>query len=49
MRGSRGVGTRDVKRCFELVGEEARSRYEAAESAIIDDVLRAGIEAVTTS
>ena len=49
MLGARGVSTRDVKRCFELVGEEARSRYEAAESAIIDEVLRAGIAAVATS
>jgi hypothetical protein len=49
MLGSRGVSTRDVKRCFELVGEEARSRYAASESAIIEDVLRAGIAAVTPS
>jgi len=47
MLGSRGVSTRDVKRCFELVGDEVRTRYDADESAIITSVLEAGIAAVT--
>lgn len=46
MLGSRGVNTRDVKRCFELVADEARTRYDEPEAAMITEVLAAGIAAV---
>lgn len=43
---ARGVDTRDVTRCLELLRDEAKSRYTAAESQPISDIIDAGIRAV---
>lgn len=46
MLGARGVSARDVRRCFEMVADETRERYDADEAAIIDEIIRAGVAAV---
>jgi hypothetical protein len=46
MLGSRGVSARDVRRCFEMVADEARARYDGEVAKLIDEVLRAGVSAV---
>src|ERR1043165_2053459 len=46
MLGSRGVSARDVRRCFEMVADEARTRFDGEEAAIIDEIIRAGVAAV---
>jgi hypothetical protein len=38
---SRGVATRDVTRCLELLGDEVERRYEPDESRAIRDILEA--------
>ena len=43
---ARNVDTRDVTRCLELLREEARSRYTAAEAKPISDIIDAGLRAV---
>jgi hypothetical protein len=46
MLGSRGVGTRDVRRCLELLGTEAGARYGANEAAVVQRVIDAGLAAL---
>jgi hypothetical protein len=46
MLGSRGVSARDVRRCFEMVADEARDRYDGDVAKVIDAVIRAGVDAV---
>jgi hypothetical protein len=36
---ARGVETRDVTRCLELLGDEVERRYQADESRVIRDIL----------
>ena len=43
---SRGVATKYIKRCFELVIDEARARYEPAEADAIAAIVNAGIAAI---
>ncbi|HEY4132920.1 MAG TPA: hypothetical protein VGM50_20060 [Gemmatimonadaceae bacterium] len=46
MLGSRGVSARDVRRCFEMVADETRDRFAFDEAALIDGIIRAGVNAV---
>jgi len=46
MLGSRGVAARDVRRCFEMVADEARERYDDEVTKLIDAIIRAGVDAV---
>jgi hypothetical protein len=46
MLRSRGVATRDVKRCFELLRDEVVARYDAPEAGTIAAVLDQGIAVV---
>ena len=47
MLRSRGVATRDVRRCFELLRDEIVARYDAPEADNITAVLNEGIAVVT--
>jgi len=46
MLASRGVCARDVRRCFEMVADEARDRYDGDVAKVIDTIIRAGVDAV---
>jgi hypothetical protein len=43
---SRGVATKYIKRCYELVIDEVRERYDPAEADAITTIINAGIAAV---
>lgn len=43
MLNARGVATRDVRRCVELLGEEARERYDAPTASAITRIVDAGL------
>jgi hypothetical protein len=49
MLGSRGVSSRDVTRCLELLGDEVHSRFGRADAGLIARVLAAGVAAVGKS
>jgi hypothetical protein len=46
MLNSRGVSTRDVRRCVELMGEEARERYDERVASAVTRVVDAGLAAL---
>ena len=43
MLNARGVATRDVRRCVELLGEEARERYDDRIALAVTRVVDAGL------
>jgi hypothetical protein len=43
MLGARGVPTRDVRRCLELLADDTDARYGAPEASLIHDVIAAGL------
>jgi hypothetical protein len=43
MLNARNVATRDVRRCVELLGEEARERYDASTAAAVTRIVDAGL------
>jgi hypothetical protein len=46
MLGARGVCARDVRRCLEMIADETRTRFDADEAAVVDEMIRAGVAAV---
>lgn len=46
MLASRGVSTRDVVRCLELLADEARARFEPDDAALVAGIIDAGLTAV---
>jgi hypothetical protein len=46
MLRARGVATRDVRRCLELLREETHNRYDAVEGQAIVSVIDAGLAAL---
>ena len=43
MLGSRGVPTRDVRRCLELLSSDVQARYAPAEASAVTRVIDAGL------
>lgn len=43
MLRARGVSTRDVRRCLELLADQAHERYDASEAAVVQRVIDAGL------
>jgi hypothetical protein len=46
MLASRGVASRDVTRCLELLAEETRERLDADEARLVGEIIDAGLAAV---
>ncbi|HEX4683348.1 MAG TPA: hypothetical protein VH277_11590, partial [Gemmatimonadaceae bacterium] len=48
MLRARGVATRDVRRCLELLRDEARTRFETSEAGAVVTVIEAGLATLDT-